>query len=162
MRSNVEMTKSISKLLAILIFLHASSTHASQNKCTGIKEADEKSECFVDKSKKKMQPNQRNTTNSNEAISAEGPKEEKYIGNIAKSLFDWKGTEPFINKIKKIRSREKQRMVFLLDNDQIWIQIEPRFQPFKEGEQVYIQTNFTGGFNMRSESGAFTQIRRIQ
>lgn len=156
------MAKSISKLLAILIFLHASSTHASENECTGIKEADEKSQCFDGESKKKMPPNRSGTPTSNEAISAESPKEEKYIGNRAKSLFDWKGTEPFISKIKKIRSREKQRMVFLLNNDQIWIQIEPRFQPFKEGEQVYIQANFTGGFNMRSESGAFTEIRRIQ
>ena len=109
-----------------------------------------------------MPPNRGSNPTANEAISAESPKEEKYIGNRAKSLLGWKGTEPFVSKIKKIRSREKQRMVFLLNNDQIWIQIEPRFQPFTEGEQVYIQANFTGGFNMSSESGAFTQIRRIQ
>ena len=156
------MTKSISKLLAILIFLHVIPTHAYENECTGIKDADGKSECFDGKSKKKMPPNRSGNPTSNESISSESPNEEKYIGNRAKSLFDWKGTEPFISKIKKIRSREKQRMVFLLNNDQIWIQIEPRFQPFKEGEQVYIQANFTGGFNMRSESGAFTEIRRIQ
>tara|TARA_S200000501_G_scaffold129426_1_gene122285 strand:- start:151 stop:621 length:471 start_codon:yes stop_codon:yes gene_type:complete len=156
------MGKPISKLLTILIFLHANSIHASENRCNGIKDADKKSECFDGKSKQKMPPNRGSNPTANEAISAESPKEEKYIGNRAKSLFDWKGTEPFISKIKKIRSREKQRMVFLLNNDQIWIQIEPRFQPFKEGEQVYIQANFTGGFNMRSESGAFTEIRRIQ
>ena len=156
------MANSISKLLAILIFLHASSTGASENQCTGIKDAAEKSECFDSKSKKKMPSDQSRTPTPDKAISTISPKEEKYIGNRAKSLFDWKGTEPFISKIKKIRSREKQRMVFLLSNNQIWIQIEPRFQPFKEGEQVYIQANFTGGFNMRSESGAFTQIRRIQ
>ena len=156
------MAKSISKLLAMFIFLHASPTHASENKCTGIKDSDEKPERFDGKSKKKMPPNRSSAPTSSEAISTESPREEKYIGQRAKSLFDWKGTEPFISKIKKIRSREKQRMVFLLNNDQIWIQIEPRFQPFKEGEQVYIQANFTGGFNMRSESGAFTEIRRIQ
>ena len=156
------MANSISKLLAILIFLHASSTGASENKYTGVKKAAENVECFDRKSKNKMPSDRSRAPTSDKAISTKSPKGEKYIGNRAKSLFDWKGTEPFISKIKKIRSHEKQRMVFLLNNDQIWIQIEPRFQPFKEGEQVYIQANFTGGFNMRSESGAFTQIRRIQ
>ena len=98
----------------------------------------------------------------NMETSPEGTQDENYIGNKSKSLFDWEGAEPFISKIKKIRSREKQRMVFLLENDHVWIQIEPRPQPFREGEQVSIKAGLMGGFNMRSESGAFTRVRRIQ
>ena len=98
----------------------------------------------------------------NTETSPEGTQDENYIGNKSKSLFDWEGAEPFISKIKKIRSREKQRMVFLLENDHVWIQIEPRPQPFREGEQVSIKAGLMGGFNMRSESGAFTRVRRIQ
>ena len=89
-------------------------------------------------------------------------KSENYLGNKARSLFDWKGTEPLITKIKNIQRQENQRMVFLLENRQIWIQLEPRQQPFKEGELVSITASLLGGFNMESRSGINTLVRRIQ
>jgi len=49
-----------------------------------------------------------------------------------------------------------------LENDQVWIQTEPRPQPFREGEEVSIKTGLMGGFNMRSKSGAYSRVRRIQ
>ena len=157
------MIKSICKLLAILTFLLVNPANSSENKCTNIKEADKKPGCFDSQFKKESIANKNNDGPTvNAKASPEGAQDENYIGNRSKSLFDWEGAEPFISKIKKIRSREKQRMVFLLENDHVWIQIEPRPQPFREGEQVSIKAGLMGGFNMRSESGAFTRVRKIQ
>ena len=156
------MIKSICKLLAILTLLLVNPTNSSENKCTDIKEADKRLECFDSQFKRKSSSNKNNGSVANVENSPESAQDENYIGNKSKSLFDWEGAEPFISKIKKIRSREKQRMVFLLENDHVWIQIEPRPQPFREGEQVSIKAGLMGGFNMRSESGAFTRVRRIQ
>ena len=156
------MIKSICKLLAVLTFFLVNPAHSSENKCTDIKEADERLECFDSLFKRKSSSNRNNGSVANVENSPESAQDENYIGNKSKSLFDWEGAEPFISKIKKIRSREKQRMVFLLENDHVWIQIEPRPQPFREGEQVSIKAGLMGGFNMRSESGAFTRVRRIQ
>ena len=156
------MIKSICKLLAILTLFLVNPAHSSENKCTDIKEADKRLECFDSQFKRKSSSNKNNGSVANVENSPESAQDENYIGNKSKSLFDWEGAEPFISKIKKIRSREKQRMVFLLENDHVWIQIEPRPQPFREGEQVSIKAGLMGGFNMRSESGAFTRVRRIQ
>ena len=156
------MVKSISKLFAILIFLLVNSLHASENKCSDIKETNKQLKCFDRLSKKKNDPDKNNRPTLKEEPSAASGQEERYSSNRTKSLFDWEGAEPFISRIKKIRSRKKQRMVFLLENDQVWIQIEPRAQPFREGEQVSIKADLMEGFNMRSESGAYTRVRRIQ
>ena len=156
------MIKSICNLFAILTFLLVNPAHSSENKCTDIKEADKRLECFDSQFKRKSSSIKNNGSVANVENSPESAQDENYIGNKSKSLFDWERAEPFISKIKKIRSREKQRMVFLLENDHVWIQIEPRPQPFREGEQVSIKAGLMGGFNMRSESGAFTRVRRIQ
>ena len=99
---------------------------------------------------------------STKELSSGAQKSENYLGNKARSLFDWKGTGPLITKIKNIQRQENQRMVFLLENRQIWIQLEPRQQPFKEGELVSITASLLGGFNMESRSGINTLVRRIQ
>ena len=99
---------------------------------------------------------------STKGLSSGAQKSENYLGNKARSLFDWKGTGPLITKIKNIQRQENQRMVFLLENRQIWIQLEPRQQPFKEGELVSIKASLLGGFNMESRSGINTLVRRIQ
>ena len=99
---------------------------------------------------------------STKKSSSKGQENEDYLGNRAKSLFDWEGSEALITKIKSIRGQENQRMVFLLENNQIWIQIEPRQQPFKEDELVSIKASYMGGFKMESRSGLSTMVRRIQ
>ena len=105
-------------------------------------------------------------TNSDTASSrvptSKAQKNENYLGNKARSLFGWKGSKPLITRIKNIRSRKNQRMVFLLENSQIWIQIEPKRQPFIEGELVSIKASLLSGFNMESRSGVSTLIRRIK
>jgi len=157
------MIKSICKFLAILTFLLVDPANSSENKCTDIKEADKRLGCFDSQFKRESIANKKNDGPTvNVKASSAGAQDENYIGNRSKSLFDWGRAEPYISKIKKIRSREKQRMVFLLENDHVWIQMEPRPQPFREGEQVSIKAGLMGGFNMRSKSGAFTRVRRIQ
>ena len=108
------MIKSIFNLFAILTFLLVNPAHSSENKCTDIKEADKRLECFDSQFKRKSSSNKNNGSVANVENSPESAQDENYIGNKSKSLFDWEGAEPFTSKIKKIRSREKQRMVFLL------------------------------------------------
>ena len=63
--------------------------------------------------------------------------------------------------IKAILAGEKQKMVFQLDNNQIWIQATPRPLPFKEGDRVTIKNALLGGYFMRSEKGVNTRVQRI-
>ena len=53
-------------------------------------------------------------------------------------------------------------MVFLLDNDEIWLQVEPRDLPFHEGDTVTIKNGFFGGYFMRTENRVSTRVSRIR
>ena len=64
--------------------------------------------------------------------------------------------------IVAIRRGDKQKMVFLLDNDQIWMQSNPRPLPFHEGDTVSIENATMGGYFMRSTRGMGTRVRRIR
>ena len=63
--------------------------------------------------------------------------------------------------IKAILAGEKQKMVFQLENNQIWIQASPRPLPFREGDKVTIRNALLGGYFMRSEKGVNTRVQRI-
>ena len=148
-------------ILALVSIFFLPSAQASEQDCREIRDAEKRLACFDKQfvSEPDSAVSGAPNTKSEPVTPVERPRSP---GNQMKSLFDWEGAEPFIGTIKKIRSREKQRMVFLLENDQVWIQTEPRPQPFQEGEQVSIKTGLMGGFNMRSKSGAYTRVRRIQ
>jgi len=148
-------------ILFLVTFGLCQSIAASEKNCSKIQNADKRLACF-DEQFDKTSSTKLAEKSSDEHSTSTVDKRRQSQGNQRKSLFDWEGAEPFIGTIKKIRIREKQRMVFLLENDQIWIQTEPRPQPFREGEQVSIKTGLMGGFNMRSQSGAFSRVRRIQ
>lgn len=68
----------------------------------------------------------------------------------------------FSSTIRTIRDEDDQRMIFLLDNEQIWIQAAPRFIPFKEGDVVTIKSGLIGGFTMRNEKDVTTRVQRIK
>ena len=75
------------------------------------------------------------------------------------------GKDPVINltaTIKALRRSDTQNMVFLFDNDQIWMQITPRVLPYHEGDKVTIENGFMGGYFMESSSGVITRVKRIQ
>ena len=148
-------------ILFLVTFVFGQSVNASEKDCREIQDAEQRLACFDQQFDREAQITKNEKTANEESVSTD-EKPPQGPGNRMKSLFDWDDAKPFISKIKKIRSREKQRMVFLLENDQVWIQTEPRPQPFREGEEVSIKTGLMGGFNMRSKSGAYSRVRRIQ
>lgn len=77
-------------------------------------------------------------------------------------LFDWYEQADFTATIAGVRREDKQKMVFRLDNGQIWLQTSPRDLPIRKGDVVQIQTGSVGGFLLRTESGVTTRVRRIK
>ncbi len=67
-----------------------------------------------------------------------------------------------ISKIQDLRSGNAQKMVFLLDNNEIWLQNSPRNLPFHKGDEVTIKSGLLGGYIMRSDGGTATRVRRIR
>ena len=65
-------------------------------------------------------------------------------------------------KIKAILNGDQQKMVFLLDNGQIWLQSSPRNLPFHKGDDVTIKSGTMGGYILRTISGTSTRVRRIK
>lgn len=80
---------------------------------------------------------------------------EKKTGFLGDELVDLTST------ITAILAGEKQKMVFQLENGQIWLQSSPRPLPFKEGDLVTVKNATFGGYFMRSEKGVSTRVRRI-
>ena len=76
----------------------------------------------------------------------------------------WLGDEKVTlsSTIRAIRAGEKQKMVFLLDNEQIWMQSSPRILPFEAGDRITIKNALLGGYYMHSEKGTSTRVQRIQ
>lgn len=64
--------------------------------------------------------------------------------------------------ITSIRSGDQQKMVFLLENDEVWMQATPRRMPFREGDTVTIKNALLGGYFMRTASGTSTRVSRIR
>jgi len=64
--------------------------------------------------------------------------------------------------ITSIRRGDQQKMVFLLENDEVWMQATPRRMPFREGDTVTIKNASVGGYFMRTENGASTRVSRIK
>ena len=65
------------------------------------------------------------------------------------------------SRVKTVRRRDRQKMVFLLENDQIWIQISPRDVPINVGDIVTIKNTRFGGYMLRTEGGTSTRVSRI-
>lgn len=64
--------------------------------------------------------------------------------------------------IAAIREGEKQKMIFRLANDQIWMQANPRPLPFEVGDTVTIKNAWLGGYFMTAEKGTSTRVQRIK
>jgi hypothetical protein len=61
-----------------------------------------------------------------------------------------------------IKDERQKKMVFRLENGQIWLQNSPRSLPIKSGEKVTIKSALVGGYILRSENGTSTRVRRIK
>jgi len=80
----------------------------------------------------------------------------------SKSMFDRGEKIDFAATVEAVLSKEKQKMVFRLDNEQIWIQDSPRPLPIKKGTKVRITSGLVGGYLMRTEGGTSTRVHRIK
>lgn len=77
-------------------------------------------------------------------------------------MFSKKAKVNISSRLKSVRDKEKQKMIFLLENDQIWIQDSPRSLPFAEGQDVSIKSGTVGGYSLSNAEGLATRVRRIK
>jgi len=78
-----------------------------------------------------------------------------------KRMFDRESIE-ITATIKEVIDKDRKKMVFLLDNDQIWLQTSPRNLPIRQNDKVTIKSGFIGGYILRNEKGTSTRVERIR
>ncbi len=146
------------------------------SECSQIEDKNERLLCFDLEFPDTTQPKKPREAKASEPISNESEAVTAATSNLVEpeapsknksrfsfsGLLDWKEPFNFETEIAAIRSGGKQRMVFRLDNGQIWMQTSPRELPFSVGNKVAIKSGKMGGFIMRSESGTSTRVRRIE
>ena len=69
---------------------------------------------------------------------------------------------PRVARLQAIRRGEKQKMVFLLENGEIWLQSAPRDVAFYQQDKVTITRGVLGGHFMRNAAGVSTRVVRIR
>jgi hypothetical protein len=80
----------------------------------------------------------------------------------SKGLLDWIEEVEIESKVAAVRRREAQKMVFRLENGEIWMQSTPRDVDIKVGDDVTIKNGKLGGYIMRTSSGASTRVQRLE
>ena len=83
------------------------------------------------------------------------------FGRRLAGLFSKPTTLDLQSRVKTVQQRDKQEMVFLLENDQIWMQVSPRNLPIRAGDSVTIKSTRFGGYMMATENGTSTRVKRI-
>jgi hypothetical protein len=89
------------------------------------------------------------------SVDAEQPKAEGW------SLFGKREEVIITATITNVLEGETQKMVFQLDNGQVWLQTSPRNLPIGIGDEVTIKSGMIGGYIMRSSSGTSTRVQLI-
>lgn len=81
-----------------------------------------------------------------------------------RGMLDWPGRseQAFDATVLSVRKQDKTKMVFRLDNEQIWLQSSPRPLPIRKGDRVTISPGTVGGFILRTEHGTATRVSRIK
>ena len=86
-----------------------------------------------------------------------------YGGKSSKSgLFGNRVEVDFASKIVGVKAELNKKMVFRLENEQIWVQHSPRELPIKKGQTVTIKSGTIGGYFLHTEDGVSTRVRRIK
>ena len=166
-------------LLATLWSVHASGSEGRD--CSTIEDADERLSCYdrqYSREPASDEPASPATMTEIETMPVTGQSAaETTVEDVAPAAAAAEGAGPeseeqrtffgseklnLTSTIAAIRAGEKQKMVFRLENAQIWIQATPRPLPFREGDTVTIKNAFFGGYFMRSEKGTSTRVQRIQ
>ena len=85
----------------------------------------------------------------------------KNLFRKTKRMFDRESIE-VTSTIKEVIDKDRKKMVFLLDNDQIWLQTSPRNLPIRQDDKVTIKSGVIGGYILRNEKGTSTRVERIR
>ena len=88
--------------------------------------------------------------------------ERNSLGLSLSKIFNRDPGGDFQSRITELKAGNSQKMVFLLENSQIWLQDSPRTLPFRVGDTVKIKKGLLGGYTMRSKSGTSTRVQRIR
>jgi hypothetical protein len=103
---------------------------------------------------------------SSEAVTAEPQKSQTAASEVQESskggLFDQDERVDFTSTITYVHARAQQKMVFQLENEQVWMQSVPRLLRIREGDQVTIENASVGGYMMRTDRGVTTRVERIR
>lgn len=69
---------------------------------------------------------------------------------------------PVESTIVAIHRRDHQSMIFLLANEQVWLQDSERGLPIRVGDVVTIKSGTFGGYFLTNDGGTKTRVRRIK
>ncbi len=164
------MLKYLSRFSLVLLVLWPFSLRAEEVRvsCSNIADAAERLACF-DRTFPGASDGEELQT---EAVKPEEPVQPKVPATTARvepqaepskgGIFSKKAKVSISSTLKSVRDSDKQKMVFLLENDQIWIQHSPRSLPFAKGQEVTIKSGTIGGYLMSNTDGLSTRVRRIK
>ncbi len=96
-----------------------------------------------------------------EVVTKKSPKPEKSDEKKPKRgfwVFGGGEKEEYKGTITDLLNSDKKRMVFQLDNGQIWIQQKARSLRIKKGDKVTIKSATGGGYMMRTDKGVSTRV----
>ena len=64
--------------------------------------------------------------------------------------------------IVEVRNRDRQKMILLLDNGELWLQTTPRSLPFHPGDTVNIHPGTMGGYIIRNSKGVSSRFSLVR
>jgi len=79
-----------------------------------------------------------------------------------RGLFDYPEEINFEAEVAAVRIKDKQRPIYLLANEQVWMQDSPRTAGIRKGDRVTIKNAKLQGYMMVTESGKSIRVRRIK
>lgn len=97
---------------------------------------------------------QAGTRTQAQSVRNEEPKQQKrgWFSRFTGEKKEYYGT------VIDLLNNPKQRMVFQLDNGQIWIQSQARNLPIRKGDKVSVRSATGGGFILRSADGVSARV----
>lgn len=164
-----------SLVLLLLVVPHFVSAEEVRVSCSNIADAAERLACFDrtfpgasqrDLQQTEITASQPDPVNSNPSVQSEAPtvvtRVEEPVQPSKGGMFSKKAKLNISSRLKSVRDSDKQKMIFLLENDQIWIQDSPRSLPFSKGQDVTIKSGTVGGYSISNAEGVSTRVRRIK
>ena len=166
-------------LVALLVLPHAVTAEQVRVSCSDIADATERLACFdrtfpgdsnTATQRAKVDPIQTRSVVPEAAVIAPADPVApaantgagQPVAETSRGMFSKKPKVKISSRLKSVRDMDKQKMIFLLENDQIWMQDSPRSLPFSKGQEVSIKSGTIGGYLLSNEEGVSTRVRRIK